>query len=116
MLEQAEAPAERELTSGEILRSVQTRYRICNYLFKASAAWMLAGMALLILSVLFSVSIRQIRTFFWFAEAIAFSILTIAFVLTLAIYRCPVCDTFLGRFRPSEEFCPGCDAQVKSTR
>lgn len=35
--------------------------------------------------------------------------------LTLAIYRCPVCDRYLGRFRPRKELCPNCGAKVRKT-
>jgi hypothetical protein len=33
--------------------------------------------------------------------------------LTLAIYRCPVCDRYLSRFRSRKELCPHCGAKVR---
>jgi hypothetical protein len=40
-------------------------------------------------------------------------IFSAAFALTLAIYRCPVCDRFLSRFRPRKDQCGHCGAKVR---
>ena len=44
---------------------------------------------------------------------IGVAINTVGFAITLAIYRCPACDTYLGRLRKDKLRCPGCDAKVK---
>ncbi|HEY6466909.1 MAG TPA: hypothetical protein VIY69_13000, partial [Candidatus Acidoferrales bacterium] len=37
------------------------------------------------------------------SEVIAAGIFSTAFAFTLAIYRCPICDKYLSRFRPRKE-------------
>jgi rubrerythrin len=44
---------------------------------------------------------------------VGFGIFSAAFALTLAIYRCPVCDRYLSRFRPRKELCPNCGANIR---
>ena len=110
MLEQAESKAARDLSPDEIIRNVGFRFRICNYLFKAAAAWIFFGAAVIVISIAFNVLLRGL---FLIAASIGWGLFTAAFTLTLAIYRCPVCDTYLSRFRPDKLHCPGCDAQIK---
>jgi hypothetical protein len=113
MLDLAESKPDRYLTPDEILGIVKWRYRICNYLFNAGAIWMAAGISVLLMMVLFNVRLNGL---FWFAEATGCAVFTVAFTLTLAIYRCPVCDTYLSRFRPDKLRCPNCNAQVKEAQ
>ena len=95
------------MTSEEIIRSVQLRFRACNYLFRLGAIFLLVGVAFEILRwsssewIPFSIELTGAGIFFS------------AFVLTLAIYRCPVCDHYLSRFRPRKDQCPHCETKIK---
>lgn len=97
------------MSEEEIVRAVKWRYRICNYLFRLGFAWIIAA----IVMSLFPASLK------WFGESavtvefIGLGIFSSAFALTLAIYRCPVCDRFLSRFRPQKDRCPHCGAKVR---
>jgi rRNA maturation protein Nop10 len=33
--------------------------------------------------------------------------------MTFALYRCPVCDHYLSKFRPNKEKCAHCGAKVR---
>jgi hypothetical protein len=100
------------VTDDEIMRSARWRFRICNYLFNLSAVWMavgLVGFAMVGIS-----HEKEIATALPFTlELIGMGIFSAAFALTLAIYRCPVCDKYLSRFRPRKEYCPSCGAKVR---
>ena len=103
-----------DLQPEEIIRSVKMRFRICNYLFNTGACWMAASGVLGILIILEGHhaepdALSLLLTLIMIGTAIY----TLAFALTLAIYRCPVCDKYLSRFRPDKLHCPGCDAKVK---
>jgi len=103
-----------DLQPEEIIRSVKTRFRACNYLFNTGAIWLGVGAILNLLS-----AISNDRSYFEFAFVIMMigtAIFTAAFALTLAIYRCPVCDTYLSRFRKDKLRCPSCNAQVKESK
>jgi hypothetical protein len=101
-----------DLAPDEILRQVRMRYRICNYLFNLAAFWICAGCVLnlvLALSHFLDEDSALPLTFI----LTGFAIFSAAFALTLAIYRCPVCDKYLSRFRPDKLHCPRCNAQVR---
>jgi len=102
------------LAEEEIIRAVSWRFRICSYLFKLGAAWIVVG---LVASGLADRIPSQSEGFAGFslpATVAGFAIFSVAFVLTLAIYRCPVCDKYLSRFRPQKEYCPSCGAKVRN--
>jgi hypothetical protein len=103
-----------DLAPDEILRQVRMRFRICNYLFNASAIWILLGYLVFACSA-FARSPGDGSNGVLGASLIAvgFGLFTAAFALTLAIYRCPVCDKYLSRFRPDKLHCPRCNAQVR---
>ena len=107
--------ARRTLSENDVLREVRWRFRICQYLFVLAFAWMLTGEAFtLYLSSRGSGSVDDAT---WLGvELIGFGIFSAAFVLTLAIYRCPVCDKYLSNFRPSKELCPSCGAKVQAPK
>jgi len=101
------------LSEEEVFRAVRWRFRICNYLFTLGAIWMVVG----IIGLLFEGELH------WDAgsgdipfvtELIGLGIFATAFALTLPIYRCPVCDKYLSRFRPRKEYCPSCGTQVRA--
>jgi hypothetical protein len=81
-----------DLQPEESIRSVQTRFRICRYLFRTGAIWLGIGV---ILGLIFNH--RSDSEFAFEMTLIGVAIYTIAFALNLAIYRCPVCDKFLSR-------------------
>jgi hypothetical protein len=92
----------------EVIRAVRWRYRICNYLFRLGFGWIIVGIAMSLLS-----SLKSLGEIVGTVELIGLGIFSSAFVLTLAIYRCPVCDHLLSRFRPQKDFCPHCGAKVR---
>jgi hypothetical protein len=110
MLEQTESSNGYVQSSDQIIQSVKFRHRICEYLFKAAAGWFAIGVAVFLLALIFAIKLNGL---FRMALIISAGLFTAAFALTLAIYRCPVCDTYLSRFRPDKLHCPACDAKVK---
>jgi hypothetical protein len=46
-------------------------------------------------------------------ELIGLGIFMSGFAITLAIYRCPVCDHYLSKFRPDKTKCAHCGARVR---
>jgi hypothetical protein len=99
------------LNDTEIINAVRWRFRICRYLFRAGGAWLLLGIA-----GAFLAESAQLD-WSWLCYAIAAQIVGVgiysaALAMTLAIYRCPVCDKYLSRFRPRKAFCPSCGAKV----
>jgi hypothetical protein len=103
-----------DLQPEEIIRAVKMRFRICNYLFNTGGIWIGIGGILNLLSA-FS-NDRSYSEIAFVIMAIGIAIFTAAFALTLAIYRCPVCDTYLSRFRPDKLRCPSCNAQVRESK
>lgn len=96
-----------------MLSAVRWRFRICNYLFRLAIAWF--GLATIChLSLPFDRALLDEIAFA--SEVIAAGIFSTAFALTLAIYRCPVCDKYLSRFRPRKEYCAGCGAKVRAEK
>jgi uncharacterized membrane protein len=98
------------LTDAQTIQAVRWRYRICNYLFKLGSLWVVAGFAGTTLA-----GYKQDESWTFYsavAEIVGAGIFSAAFAMTLAIYRCPVCDKYLSRFRPSKEVCPSCGAKV----
>ena len=105
----------RALSEDEILSAVRWRFRICGYLFRLSFAWLFASLAFAF--VLNSHGSGPAEDASWFAMTlVSVAIFSAAFVLTLAIYRCPVCDKYLSRFRPHEELCPSCGAKIREAK
>lgn len=100
------------MTEQEIIEAVRWRYRTCHYLFRLGAIWILTGAV---------VGLFFIRYEWWgwlrnTVELIrlgGLGIFTSAFALTLAIYRCPVCDHHLSKFWPYKERCAHCGAKVR---
>ena len=92
-----------------IIREVRMRFRICNYLFTTAFIWIAGGC---VLSMLTRVGPEMISTVI---AITGLGIFSAAFALTLAIYRCPVCDQYLSRFRPDKTKCPRCGARVRLT-
>jgi cytochrome c biogenesis protein CcdA len=106
---------ERALSEKEVIRSVRWRFRICNYLFNLGFVWIFVG----ILGLFFAEILHANASDSEIAlaiELVGFGIFSAAFALTLAIYRCPVCDKYLSRFRPRKEYCPSCGAKIRETK
>ena len=111
----AEKVLRRSLSEDEVLSAVRWRFRICGYLFRLSFAWLFLGLALAV--VLNSHRSGPFDDAVWIAtELVGVGIFSTAFVLTLAIYRCPVCDKYLSRFRPRKELCPSCGAKIQESK
>ena len=93
------------MTDEEIITAVRWRYRICHYLFRLGAIWILTGAV---------VGVFAIRYEGWGTVGlIGLGIVMSAFALTLAIYRCPVCDHSLSKLWPYKERCAHCGAKVR---
>src|SRR5208283_4311903 len=92
----------RSLTEEEIINAVRWRYRICHYLFRLGAIWILTGAV---------AGLFATRYQWWVVELIGLGIFMSAFALTLAIYRCPVCDHHLSKFWPYKERCAHCGSE-----
>lgn len=99
---------EARMTDEEIIKAVRWRYRICNYLFRVGAIWIFTGAVINALAVRFDWN-WPMGT----GELIGLGIFTSAFAITLAIYRCPVCDHYLSNFRPDKTKCAHCGARVR---
>ena len=97
--------------NAAVLQEVRMRYRICNYLFRLGAIWMLAGYAILFLAK----ASRELNQLGFVVILIGAGIFSAAAALTFAIYRCPVCDKYLSRFRPNKRICPRCGTKVRET-
>jgi quinol-cytochrome oxidoreductase complex cytochrome b subunit len=93
-------------TESEVIKTVRWRFRLCRYMFNLGALWILAGGLLHLLAARFGGDFTFPEIIQW----VGFAIFSAAFALTLAIYRCPVCDRYLSRFRPRKELCPNCGA------
>jgi hypothetical protein len=93
-----------QIAEADVIQEVRRRYRICNRLFTIGAFLCAFGMCAN------AVSSRPVWLVIgWTGVAIFF----FAFVLTLAIYRCPVCNKYLSKFRPDKTKCAACGAQVR---
>jgi hypothetical protein len=101
----------RDLAPGEIIRLVKERYRTCNYLFNVGGIWIGIGGICVFASTRGTNQNDSALPFV--VMLIGIAIFSAAFAFTLAIYRCPVCDKYLSRFRPDKLHCPRCNAQVK---
>ena len=102
----AEKRREERLTEHEVIAAVRWRFRICNYLFRLGILWVLVGYAGLIFKT-------EVEALFMTVLITGFGIFLSAFALTLAIYRCPVCDRYISRFRPSKQHCGKCGAKIR---
>ena len=97
------------MNDEDVIKAVRLRYRICNYLLTPAICW--------------NAFWRILRHFgpdsvsdtpFYAAFVVTgWAMLTVAGAVTLAIYRCPVCDHFLKRFRPRKDQCGHCGAKVR---
>jgi hypothetical protein len=95
----------------DVIKVVRLRYRVCNYLFTLGAAWYAIGAILGL--ILRSANALHARYASVVAEVVGAGIFSAAFAVTLAIYRCPVCDHFLSRFFPRKDQCQHCGAKVR---
>ena len=116
MVPQAGKLGIRELSPAEVVRIVKWRFRICGYIFNLGAIWLGLGAVVLALGALYHR--RQDMDATWMAiaivlEAVGLAIFTLGLAMTFAMYRCPVCDTYLSRFRPDKLRCSSCNAQVR---
>ncbi|HZP21987.1 MAG TPA: hypothetical protein VFB04_00995 [Terriglobales bacterium] len=94
------------MTDEEIVKAVRLRYRICNYLFRLGIAWFVVGVILEMLRL-------QTQWPPITIEMIGAGIFTTGAAMTFALYRCPVCDHYLNKFRPDKEKCAHCGAKVR---
>jgi hypothetical protein len=100
----------RSLSQDEIIQSVDFRFRICQFLFRAAVVWVVIGIVLF--AIAFSAGILLSGLSFM-AMTISLGLFTAAFAVTLAIYRCPVCDTRLSFFHSEQIDCAGCNVKIK---
>jgi hypothetical protein len=105
----------RELSPEEIIRLVKERFRICNYLFRVGGCWIFGIFAIEVVPKLTGCSPGRDNLSDWILVLmmIGAAIFTCAMALTFALYRCPVCDKYLSRYRSDKFHCAGCGVQVK---
>ena len=101
-----------EVTEEEIIQTVSWRYRICHYFFRLGAIWILTGAVVGLFSIHYEWW-NWPRDTVEIIGLIGLGIFTSAFALTLAVYRCPVCDHHLSKFWPYKERCAYCGAKVR---
>jgi hypothetical protein len=99
-----------QLTDVEIQRQVRSNYRLCRYLFNCAGAWLLIALAIGIADGSLSSEPSVVLTTVLYA--VGAGIFSVAFVATLALYRCPVCDKYIHRFRPDKLLCSTCGAHI----
>jgi hypothetical protein len=97
------------MTDEEIIKAVRWRYRICNYLFRLGAIWILGGAIIGVLAARFEWLNWQGHEI----ELVGLGIFTAGAAMTFAIYRCPVCDRYLSKYRPDKTKCAHCGARVR---
>ena len=97
------------MTDEETIKAVRWRYRICNYLFRLGAIWILTGAIIGILAIRYEWWNWQGHE----VELVGFGIFTAGAAMTFAIYRCPVCDKYLSKYRPDKTKCAHCGARVR---
>lgn len=98
------------MNDEDVVKAVRWRYRICNYLFTLGAAWLLVGNTL---GLVFRSASADAQYASHVVAITGFGIFSAAFAVSLAIYRCPLCDHFLSRFRPRKDRCGHCEAKVR---
>jgi hypothetical protein len=106
----------RELAPEEIIRVVKERFRICNYLFRLWACWLVGALVVTVLpdAIGFNL-VGDSQLVFVVLITVGAAIFACAMALTFALYRCPVCDKYLSRFRSDKFHCARCGAQVKES-
>ncbi len=108
---------QRGLKPDDIIRSVKQRDRICIYLFNTGAVWMFAGVIVVVVNALFHSQFNPLNASIeWTVMISSMAIYSATYALTLAIYRCPVCDKYLGRFSAEKLHCPNCNVQVRESK
>jgi hypothetical protein len=106
----------RELAPDQIIRIVKERYRVFRYLMVVAGIWVLCGGLMYFVWLGLAYSNSSLRMVAFVLQMAGLLTMTIALAVQRAIYRCPVCDTFLGRKLKGKYFCPNCDTQVKLPR
>jgi hypothetical protein len=97
----------------DAIRIVFERRRLCRFLYVVAGTWMIVGGLLYIAYVLFDVSSLKIPAFI--IQLIGYALLSVAFAVTSAKYRCPNCDTRLVGLRRHETNCRNCQIQIRAT-
>ena len=94
------------MNDEDVIKAVRLRRRICNYLLPSGIYWNAFWQILRHFAPnLFSGSA------FDAAFVTGLAMMTNAVLVSLAIYRCPVCDHFLWRGRRKDQ-CAYCGAKV----
>ena len=104
--------ARRDLEPSEIISIVKGRIRICLYLMRAAAIWVLCGGLMYFVWLGSAYSNSKLEMVAFVLQTVGVAGLTFAYALQLATYRCPVCDAYLGRLKEGH-LCRKCHAQVK---
>jgi hypothetical protein len=103
-----------DMQPEEIIRSMKQRDRICLYMEYTGSIWCLLLVIVVTLDALFHLKSNPINVSIeWTVAIISIAIGMVAFAMRLAIYRCPLCDQYLGRLGNDKLHCPNCNAKVK---
>jgi hypothetical protein len=115
MPNEGEQVTRRDLDPNEIIRLVKERYRVCRYMFVVAAIWVCGGALLYFLWLGFGYQNTHIRLVSFVLQMVGYGTFSIAFAMQLALYRCPICDSFLARRLKDKIRCPRCNAQVRAS-
>ena len=96
------------MNDEDVIKAVGLRYRIGKCLISSAICWSAGGQ---ILRHFAPDSLRD-SPYCIGILVTGWAMYVIAFAVTFAIYRCPVCDHFLKRFRPRKDQCGHCGAKV----
>jgi hypothetical protein len=99
-----------QLTDAEIQSQVRRNYQLCRYIFNCAFAWLIVAVAVGMADGSLSSEPPAVSTTVLYA--VGAGIFSVAFTVTLALYRCPVCDKYIHRFRPNKLLCSTCGAHI----
>jgi hypothetical protein len=96
-----------------LTKEMRWRFRACSYLFGVGAVWIFCGTLVNVLFHLLADRRTQEESLpIWFTlSMVGFGITSAGFALSLAIWRCPVCDRFLRR--TDRYSCGKCGATIR---
>jgi hypothetical protein len=95
------------MNQEETVNAVRLRYRTCNYLFILGAIWLAVGGVIGVFHLASAVDAHNV------VEVVGIGIFSVACAVCFAIYRCPICDRFLSRFRSRTDQCGNCGARLR---
>jgi hypothetical protein len=99
------------IETARVIAAVRKNRRLCKYLYRAAVAWIAVGA----FGTIYCTMLGSMpwRIAFTTMEFIGFGIISVAAAVTQAINRCPLCDTYISRFRKNKSTCGSCGMQIQ---